>query len=285
MAAAGVGDRAALAALCGPCFDEGADFTEPFLEYAFAEGEVFCVRRGASIVSMAASLPFCISLPSGDGVAELLKARYLYALCTAPEWQGRGFAGMVVDAVVRNAADAGCCAVALLPDNAALAARYGRCGFKPCAFGAELAFAADAIVAAGVGAPPVRRLTAAGYAGMREEMLCGRAHAVFRAGHLALAECFFADGCAAGFFGIGDSLAAASWRGETLAVHELIAGEGKDKAALYALARHVGASKVRTFHPASREESSWPPLMARWLAPGVERRLGGTVGWMSFTLE
>lgn len=288
-------DFKALAALCGPCFGEGASFTGPLLDYAlWRDGEVFCVRHGGAIVSMAASLPFSISIPSPDGGTESLPARYLYALCTAPGWRGHGFAKAVIEGVVRKAAEDGCVAVALQPENAALADRYLRLGFIQCAARTERVVPAARLMATGTGTVEVRQCFFKEYAELREKALNGIAHAVFPPVHLALAKHFFADNGSAdvlayddraGFFRIGDSLAAAEMTSCRLTVHELVAKDGDRDAALAALARHLHESEVRLRGPDAGGGTALSPLMALWLDAEAENRLGGLIPRMSFTLE
>lgn len=290
-------DFTALAALCGPCFDEGAGFTGPFLDYAlWRGGEVFCVRREGAIVSMAASLPFSISIPSPDGGTGSLPARYLYALCTEPKWRGHGFAHAVVEKVVRKAAEDGCVAVALQPENAALADRYLRQGFVQCAARTECVVTAERLKATGTAALEVRRCSFEKYAELREKALRGSVHAVFPPVHLGLAKHFFADNGStdvlayddrAGFFKIGDSLAAAEITHCRLTIHELIAQDGERDAALATLARHLDMhkSEVRLRGPDAGEGTELSPLMALWLDAETESRLGGAIPHMPFTLE
>lgn len=289
------GDCEALAALCGPCFDEGASFTDPLLNYAlWWGGEVFCIRREGAIVSMAASLPFSISIPSPDGGTGLLPARYLYALCTAPKWRGHGFAHTVVEEVVRKATEDGCVAVTLQPENAALTDRYLRQGFVQCAARTEYVVPAERLKATGTGTAEVKRCFFDEYAELREKALHGSAHAAFPPRHLALARLFFADDGStvfwgyddrADFFKIGDSLAAAEMKGARLTIHELIAQDVERDAAMAALARHLHMSEVRLRGPDACEGTELSPLMALWLDAETENRLGGLIPRMSFTLE
>lgn len=152
-------DYAALTALWQSCFGDAKAEIEAF--WRLAKPTVFLAKEDGRVASMLCAL----FSPLIDYGGESHTAAYLYAVCTAPEYRGRGLCKKLfafAEKELKNQADF----AALVPSEASLFDFYEKLGFRT-------AFYHKKYTVAAAGSAKIARLDADGYRNLREMQLYG----------------------------------------------------------------------------------------------------------------
>lgn len=123
---AGPADLPALLELYRICFGDSPDFTGAVFERVFPSGDALIAEdsgRPAAMVLLPRLSMRCRGGPVPFG--------YIYALCTAPEFRGRGYMKSLSEAAHGLCAARGDAFSALVPASRELALTYERQGYRP----------------------------------------------------------------------------------------------------------------------------------------------------------
>ena len=126
-------DRAGMAALYQRCFDDEPGFAERVFDRVWKPSEALVYELDGKIVSM-------VLLPSFR-LSENGRCGYVYALCTAPEYRGRGIMAEVLNGAHALCADRGDRFTLLVPAEGSLFSLYARFSYKPLVFVGESVYA------------------------------------------------------------------------------------------------------------------------------------------------
>lgn len=117
-------DITSLTALWQTCFGDSREFVSTF--FSATRPQVFVAREGGSVVSMVCAL----STSLVDEAGESCPAAYLYAVCTAPAFRGRGLCHALIAHAENRLRSAGCAFTVLTPAGDALFAFYEKMGYS-----------------------------------------------------------------------------------------------------------------------------------------------------------
>ena len=119
-----------------------------------------------------------LTLTFADG--EQVKAGYIYALATAPEARGKGYAARLLDFAAELGREKGYDWLVTVPAQPSLFDFFGRCGYEPAFYHRRLRVAPAEV--------PTAALTPAEYRELRESLLTGCCHASYDVGILAFQQ-------------------------------------------------------------------------------------------------
>lgn len=105
-------------------FGDTLQYIESFISTLGNPSNCLIIERDNTILSMAFLLPCRLTTPSG-----LRDAFYIYAMCTAKNEQGKGFATSLLNDAYRHAKEKNALAIILVPATAALAEYYQLRGY------------------------------------------------------------------------------------------------------------------------------------------------------------
>ena len=111
----------ALRQLWKEAFGDGDAFLDGFFATAFEPERCLCIAEGEKVLSAAYWLDAAV--PEG-------KCAYIYAVATAKESRGKGYAHCIMEAVRDMLAQRGYCAAMLVPGNAGLGDFYAAMGYR-----------------------------------------------------------------------------------------------------------------------------------------------------------
>lgn len=152
-------DYVALTALWRTCFGDRESEIEAF--WRIVEPTVFLAKEQGRVVSMACALP----MPLVDSCGENLPAVYLYAVCTTPEFRGRGLCRGLLDFAHEELKKSAEFSV-LVPAGTDLFAFYERYGYQTACYHKKYHVAAS-------GTAKIGRIDIDAYRNLREMQLYG----------------------------------------------------------------------------------------------------------------
>lgn len=268
------GEQTAAEALWTGTFGDGPEFQREFYRLCAFEGPLVLTEDGALRAMLALPQVF---LSFGEGAP--VRAGYIYALATAPDCRGQGWASMLIETAAGLARNRGLGCLLTVPAEPGLFGFFAKNGFQPGFYLREAA------------AQPVpARLEAVspeGYAALREGLLAGRAHTVYHSGQLAFQramcphpgsglyrlELAHGPGCAA----------VENWPGAPVVKELLCAPEDTEQGAAACAALCRGPANVRT--PAGAADGR-PFGAVRWLADApVPVRDAVRDGWLGLAFD
>lgn len=226
-------DDAALTALWQVCFGDAKSEIEAF--WHIAKPTVFLAKENGRVVSMLCAL----FSPLIDSGGKSQTAAYLYALCTAPEYRGRGLCrGLLSFAekeMKKHAAYA-----ALVPSEASLFDFYEKLGYRTAFYHKKYRVAA-------AGSAKIKRLDIDGYRNLRELQLYG--DFLSYDAPLLQWQKHLSEASGAGLYRVETDrcicCAAAEKHGDTLIIKELLP-DCPEAAAALAAELHCREAEVRT---------------------------------------
>lgn len=151
-------DLPALEALWQVCFGDAPAESRPFLTHS--DIRVFAAYAGGRPVSMLCALPAVLVDDCGDE----RPCAYLYAVCTHPDFRGRGLSSGLLAYAEQALRKLGFVCTALVPANEKLFAFYQKNGYEPVFYQKNYTVQAT-------GAADIRPIDAAGYRALRELQL------------------------------------------------------------------------------------------------------------------
>lgn len=153
-------DQGALACLWQTCFGDPVAFAEDFFRQTAPM--TFLADEGGAPVSMVCALPTQFI----DEAGEIWPAAYLYAVCTAPGFRGRGLSTALLTFALDALRKKGVAYAALVPAEEGLFRFYEKQGFSTVFFNSTYEVPAG-------GRAQITPLTADGYRNLRQMQLYG----------------------------------------------------------------------------------------------------------------
>lgn len=102
-------------------FGDSDEFIDRFMTHYFCYENMLCIEQGGKLQSMLHIVPFELN---GE------KAAYIYAVATAAEARGKGYATELMKRAINKAQNEGYKAIVTLPADEELYKFYARFGFK-----------------------------------------------------------------------------------------------------------------------------------------------------------
>ena len=149
--------------------DDGA-YVDNFYTAYYRPERVLVLEEAGAVRAMTAWFDTAFALPGRGEV----RAAYLYAVATHPDWRGRGLAGELLARADGFFRGWGVQAVTTVPAEPSLHNFFGGNGFRECFVHGQFRYDRSAAPAPARGA--LEKLSPAAYAALREERLAGRAH-------------------------------------------------------------------------------------------------------------
>ncbi len=165
-------DRTELIRLWMRCFGDPEDYVRLYFDHSFVPEQVF-VHREAAIDAMLIRFPVCYLTEDGDEKP----GSYLYAVCTAPEFRGRGLCRRLMEQTEQELKARGDSFTCLRAASPKLTKMYEGMGYRTTFANRELVLesARDFAVGTSPACPEicVERVTPAEYYGLRQLALYG----------------------------------------------------------------------------------------------------------------
>lgn len=261
-------EREQAEALWTAVFGDSAEAQRVFYRLSGEESPLVLTEDGC--VKAMLALPE-MALTFGDGWS--VKGGYVYALATAPESRGKGYAALLLKYAGEICKNRGYDCIFTVPAQPSLFGFFAQNGFEPAFYHRR--------VTARPGQAAAEELSPADYARLREELLAGNTHVTHSAGLLGWQKAL-CPGAGSGLFRLsvngGNACAAVEcWPGHPVVKELLCAPEDEALALGAAAALCGGEAEVRL--PAAAEDGE-PFAAIRWLygaAPSRWKNAPG--GW------
>lgn len=247
-------------ALWQRCFGDEQEYLDLCFHQGNATSHGAVLEALGAVQSMLLVFSQGMTLPDGETVPMW----YVYAFCTAPDCQSRGYGRMLLAWTERAAAQAGAKAVVMVPGEPSLFQFYERLGYETACFTRET------IVTQTKNTPlhlKAERCDLKTYQTLRERFLRGGSHVFYPVESLTWQKTL-CDANGGGLFRVGDGVAAVERWGGEMVVKELLSHQVQDAAqtllqlcdAQQALVRSVPSGTPKPFG------------VVRWLDQEVQRR-------------
>lgn len=253
------------------CFGDEDSYIDHYFDTFYRPERALVLEAEGIVCSML--LTFSFTLTAAEGTR--YPVCYIYAFCTDPEAQGKGYGRTLLAYAEETARQAGYTAALMVPGEKSLFDFYGSLGYEIGAVLHEealsLSSAPDALL---FPISPER------YNQQRETWLTGIPHISYDAETLTYQHrlCLDSDG---GFYQVSDGIAAVETDEGILYVKELLCHE--PKAALSALMKHLNCQHAEIRLPVRSGESARSFGVVKWLAQRPTEPWDK--GWLAFGFD
>lgn len=237
------------------CFGDEEGYINLCFDTGRALEWVLVLETENTVRSMLLVFPQELTLPQGERVP----VWYVYAFCTHPESQGKGYGRRLLAWAEECAAQAGAKAVMMVPGEPSLFRFYEQLGYETACFTWEIR------ISRGKNTPPLwnaERCDTETYNRLRETLLAGTSHITYPAESLAWQE-MLCSASGGGLYHAGTGIAVAECWGGNVVCKELLAPDVFQAAQAVLVALGAEEALVRTVPPAGKEPK--PFGVIRWL--------------------
>lgn len=273
------GDEGRMKLLWKTCFGDEDRYIDGFFAGGYVPGQGLVLESGGEIASML--LPFSQEIVGPDGTA--VPIWYVYAFCTHPACQGRGFGRRLLAWTEQQAARQGKQGVVMVPGERSLFEFYGTLGYQTGFSTWERVISRENPAEQ---LPQVTPCALEKYQQLRAQWLRDRWWIRYpeRSGAWQARLCQNSGG---GLYRIGNGIAAVECWDGAVAVKELLS-DGPEQAT-QALLAHLGAKQalVRGPVPAKRAAGQRKPFgVVKWLDPAAQAWWQGEEnGYLAFAFD
>ena len=269
------GEENRLRELWKVCFGDEDWYIDGFFRGRYRPGQAMTLRSGGEIVSMLLVFSREMRNPAGQA----LTLRYVYAFCTHPDAQGRGFGRRLLAWTEGRAARTGARGVVMVPGERSLFDFYGTLGYETFCSLRERVITRDE-------SPeglPVTPCSPEEYQTLRAEQLAGRWWMDYPRESLDWQARLCADS-GGGLYRVGDGIAAVERWGGDIVIKELLS-RAPDRAARSLLAA-LGGTHALVREPVPAGEEGKPFGVIKWLDPAARNWWrGGEEGYLAFAFD
>lgn len=269
-------DEGRLKLLWKTCFGDEDRYIDGFFARGYAPGQGLVLENGGAIASML--LPFSQEIVAPDGTA--VPIWYVYAFCTCPADQSRGFGRRLLAWTEQQAVRQGKRGVVMVPGEPSLFDFYGTLGYQTC-FSTR-----EQVISRENPAEPLPQVTPCGleqYQQLRTERLQGRWWMRYpeRSARWQAQLCRDSGG---GLYRVGDGIAAVERWGGAVTVKELLSDAPSQ--AVQALLVHLDAEEALVRGPVSEQQPGKAFGVVKWLdAQARAWWQGGRAGYLAFAFD
>lgn len=197
------------------CFGDDDTYIDHYFIAYYLPSRALVLTAEGQIATMLLTFPFTLTGANGDACS----ACYIYAFCTAPELQGRGYGRRLLAYAEEQAALAGCQAAIMVPGEGSLFTFYEQLGYETAFFCWEKTLSRGA---AGPTLP--RPCDLATYTTLREKWLTDQCHVTYPLPVLDYQRSLCRNS-GGGFYALEDGVAAIELDENTLVIKELLASD------------------------------------------------------------
>jgi len=277
------GDHPRLKALWAEIFGDTADAVDQYFFKRHSDENMLVDERDDIIAGMLSMLP--VTLCSGGGLS--MKARYIYAVATHPDFRGKGISTALLEAAHAHIKGLGEAAALLVPASPSLFDFYGKRGYTT-------AFSLDVVTLDVADLPPFppagqyRACSAAEYTRLRDQAFSqSRLYACWEESAVSYAMSTFGQDGGVTMLSWESGSGCAAWQRmeDGILVRELVLLSGDIPTALSVLHQALNARS----YIARLMEGSLPGVkpqpfgMVHWLIPAPP--LEGTAPYLSLALD
>lgn len=256
------------------CFGDEEEYIDHYFTTYYRPERALVLEAEGEVWSMLLTFPFLLTQKEGTQCP----ACYIYAFCTHPQVQGRGYGRSLLAFAEKQAKKEGCSAAVMVPGEESLFRFYETLGYRSLGWLRE----AELFPTAEDELRPVP-CTAEAYHARRESLLSGTPHVSYDGETLAYQErlCRSSGG---GFFLLGQGAAAVEPEEDTLFVKELLYPQ--PEAGVSALLTHFHAKNAVVRVPVSAPGSqSWQERPFAVVKPLGEALFSWQRGWLAFGFD
>ena len=265
------GDIPRLKELWKRCFGDEDAYIDHYFQTAYRPDCALLLEHGGIISSMLLTFPFEVSAADG-GCAS---ACYIYAFCTDPALQSRGYGRRLLAYAETQAALRGCAAAIMVPGGESLFRFYESLGYV-----SAISCREETLCAGEAGESVPRPCTVEYYRQQREKWLAGLNHISYPLPVLEYQHSL-CQNSGGGFYALGSGVAAVERDGGVLYVKELLTDEPEQ--AVSALLGLLGGQRAQVRFPVLSGEKGRPFGVVKWLTalPGADWKNG----WLAFGFD
>lgn len=254
------------------CFGDEESYIDHYFRQFFRPERGLVVEAEGKLCSMLLLFPFLLTAPSG----EQHSASYIYAFCTLPEEQGKGYGRMLLAYAEKLALEQGCSATVMVPGEESLFRFYHSLGYETQGFLRERTEYPGCAHFVPVPCP------AEEYAALREAWLTGSPHVSYDGETLRYQEslCLRSGG---GFYRLEDGIAAVERLEDGILVKELLCSHPKEAAAALMELLHAPWARLRLPPTPDHPQEERPFAVVKWLSPHLTPDWHH--GWLAFAFD
>lgn len=254
------------------CFGDEDAYIDHYFDTFYRPDRALVLEQEGEVCSMLLTFSFFMTLPTGES----LPVCYVYAFCTDPSCQSRGFGRRLLSYAEETARGEGCAALFMIPGEKSLFDFYRSLGYETGA-----SFRSLELEAAEEGTLPVQPCSVEDYAARREAWLADLPHISYDSEtlHYQHRLCRSTGG---GFYRVGEGIAAVEVDEEAIFVKELLST--CPEKAISALLRTFHLQKALVRLPALPDEEKQQPFaVVKWLNADQAPLWKG--GWLAFGFD